>query len=320
MQRLSVPEGGAAVETRPHVLPWLALVAVYLLWGSTYLAIRIAVASIPPLLMAGARFMLAGAILYPVAVRRSGQRPSARQLGGAAVVGVVLLAMGNGAVTWAEQFVESGLAALLVATVPMWMVVFDWLGPAASRPGGRVIGGLGVGLVGVWWIAQPDGSAAGSLWPIVVVLLGSLAWAFGSVRSRTVGQPHDPLVATGIQMIAGGAALLLVAVVSGELGRLQLQTVTPSSVAAYGWLVVGGSLLGFTSYVYALRTLPTATVATYAFVNPVVAVALGWVVLGERLSPTTVIGGGLVVGAVALIVSRRRALPAVPAAAQGGRQ
>lgn len=293
----------------PGALPWVALVAVYVLWGSTYLAIRVAVESLPPLLLAGARFTLAGALLYPLAVRRSGMQPSPRQWAAGAVVGVLLLATGNGAVVWAEQAVPSGLAALLVATVPMWMVLFDWVMDREKRPSATIVVGIGVALVGVWMLTQGTETAAFGVWPVMVVLLGSVSWAAGSIWSRTARQARDPLVAAAVQMITGGTVLGVASMASGELARLDLAGATPASFAAFLWLVGGGSLLGFTAYVYALQTLPTPTVATYAFVNPVVAVGLGWLLLGEELDGAGLIGGMLVVASVALIVRRRSKIP-----------
>jgi drug/metabolite transporter (DMT)-like permease len=294
-------------------LSWAALVFVYLVWGSTYLAIRVGVQTLPPLLLAAARYLLAGGVLYPVAVRlgnreiRVSDQPGLRQWAAAAVIGTLLLAIGNGGLSYAEQTVPSGLAALLVATVPMWMV-------GASRLiNGKSVGpmaeiALVVGLIGVAVLARPTG-ASGALTGQVVLLAASASWGVGSVLSGRLALPARPLVGAAMEMLAGGVVLLLAAAARGEFAQLHLDRVSPSSLVALVYLTGPGSLLAVSAYTLALKRLPTSTVATYAYVNPVVAVALGALLLGEAITENTLVGAAVILTAVALtLTARHRAI------------
>jgi drug/metabolite transporter (DMT)-like permease len=301
------PDGPAdAGAGRRRLLAWAALGVVYVVWGSTYLAIRVAVRTVPPLLMAGVRYVVAGAILYPLAARQGGAgavRPGRRQWRACAVVGVLLLLGGNGLVSLAETKLPSSLAALLVATVPLWMVVLERV-----RGGGRltwpVLSGLALGFAGVGLLVKPDRGHHVTAWAVATVLAASCSWALGSLYARQAPLPARPLLATAMQMLAGGGALLVLAAAVGEVGAVDVSKVSAASAWAVGWLVVAGSILAFSAYGYALRHLPTATVATYAYVNPVVAVFLGWLVLGETLPALAAVGAVAVVAAVALLTSR----------------
>jgi drug/metabolite transporter (DMT)-like permease len=283
---------------------------VYVVWGSTYLAIRIGVETIPPLLLAGVRYLVAGAVLFPVAVRLGGpavrvsDRPGRRQWAGTAVVGTLLLAMGNGGVSYAEQTVPSGLAALLLATVPLWMVAVDRLvnGTPVSR---RAAAALGMGLVGVGILSRPGSHGADAV-GVAVVLGAAASWGLGSVLAGRLGLPSRPLLGTAMEMLAGGVVLLVAAVVDGEPADLSVGEVSGRSVGALLYLIGPGSLLALSAYVLALQRLPTSTVATYAYVNPVVAVLLGAVVLDEVVNGRIVVGAAVVVVAVALSLSARR--------------
>jgi drug/metabolite transporter (DMT)-like permease len=307
---------------------WAALLVVYLVWGSTYLAIRVGVRDIPPLAMAGARFLIAGAVLYPIAVRtgdagtRAADRPGLREWLGCAVIGTLLLAFGNGGVTVAEKSLPSGLAAVLVATVPLWMILFA-VPLQGRRVGGRAAAGLLVGLVGVAVLAG-GGSAAGHAVGVIIVLGAAASWGFGSALSGRLRLPRRALVAAAIEMLAGGAVLLIAAAVTGEFARVHAGSVHPTSWIALGWLILFGSILAFTAYGYALARLPLSTVSTYAYVNPVVAVLLGTSLLHEALTVREVLGAGLVVGSVALTLNRASARNApaaeVPAADVPGRE
>jgi len=287
---------------------WAALLVVWVVWGSTFVAIRVGVETIPPLAMAAARYLTAGALLYPLACRRGGprlraaDRPRARQWLGMAVVGTMLLALGNGAACYAEQTLPAGFTALLIATVPFWMVLADRVinGRVISWPGWLA---LGVGALGVAVLARPSGP--GSLLPVLVVLGGSLSWGTGSVLAGRLPAPARPLLGSSMEMLAGGAVLASLAMASGELTRLGPGHISGRSWLALLYLVGPGSLLGMSCYVVALRRLPTAAVSTYAYVNPVVAVGLGALLLGERLMPVTLLGGGLVLASVTLLLSRR---------------
>lgn len=284
-----------------------ALGVVYVVWGSTYLAIRVGVGSFPPFLMAGVRFLVAGAGLYAFAIRRgdtAGDRPGPLQWRATAIVGGALLLGGNGLVSWGEQYLDSGLTALLIASVPLFLALFARLA-GEERLGLRQVVGLGLGFGGVALLVGP--SLAGGLHALgtVAMLAAAASWAAGSLYARRAPLPARPLVTTGMEMLCGGALLVLVGLVSGEAGRLDLGAVQPQAVAALAYLIVFGSLLAFTAYVWLLGNASTSLVGTYAFVNPVVAVVLGWLVLRERVTLTTLVAGAVIVAAVALIVTAR---------------
>ena len=286
-----------------------AFAAVYLLWGSTYVAIRFAIESLPPLLMAGVRFLLAGAALYAFMRLRGQPAPERRHWRNAALIGALLLLGGNGGVTLAERTVPSGVAALLVAMVPLWMVLLDWLRPGGARPTGRVMAGLAVGFVGMIVLVGPSELAgAGKVDPggAALVLCGSLAWSIGSIYSRGAALPRNGFVATGMEMLCGGALLLLAGALRGELAGLDPGAFTGRSLGAFAYLVVFGSLVGFTAYIWLLGVSTPARVSTYAYVNPVVAVLLGWAMAGEELTARVLIAAAVIVAAVAVITTGKR--------------
>jgi drug/metabolite transporter (DMT)-like permease len=298
----------AARAGAPGTSAWAALLVVWVVWGSTFVAIRVGVESIPPLVMASLRYLAAGAILFPVACRGGGQqlraadRPRPAQWLGMAVVGTMLLAFGNGAACFAEQTLPAGLTALLIATVPIWMVVADRaINGRSISPLGWLA--LGIGVVGVSILARPHGH--GSLLPVLIVLGGSLSWGTGSVLAGRLPSPDRPLLGSAMEMLTGGLVLAGLAAATGELGRLGSAGVSGRSWLALLYLIGPGSLLAMTCYVIALRRLPTATVSTYAYVNPVVAVALGWLLLGERLTLVTMLGGAVVLVSVVLLLTSR---------------
>lgn len=299
-----------------------AFAAVYLLWGSTYLAIRFAIESLPPLLMAGVRFLLAGAVLYASMRLRGQPAPERRHWAAAALIGGLLLLGGNGGVTLAERTVPSGVAALLVAMVPLWMVLVDWLRPGGVRPTRRVIAGLAVGFVGMIVLVGPSELAgAGKVDPrgAALVLCGSLAWSIGSIYARGAVLPKNAFVATGMEMMCGGALLLLAGAARGELSGLDPSAFTGRSLAAFAYLVVFGSLVGFTAYIWLLGVSTPARVSTYAYVNPVVAVFLGWALAGEPLTARVLVAAAVIVAAVAVITTGKRpeAQPGALAGAAG---
>jgi drug/metabolite transporter (DMT)-like permease len=283
---------------------WLAFASVYVVWGSTYLAIKFAVETIPPYLMGAGRFVVSGVILYLWARWRGAPRPSRREWRDAAVVGTLLLAGGNGAVGWAEQRVPSGVTALLVASVPMWMVLIDWARPHGRRPTLVVSFGLLIGLLGVGVLAAPGFSergADGMAFGAVVLILGSISWAAGSIYSRQGARPASAEMSTALQMIAGSGALLIIALLGGELSRFELSAVTSRSFMGWAYLVTFGSLVGFTAYSYLLRETTPAKATTYAYVNPVVAVLLGWGFAHEPITMRTVVAAGIILASVAII-------------------
>ncbi|HEY9429628.1 MAG TPA: EamA family transporter [Gemmatimonadaceae bacterium] len=275
--------------------------AVYILWGSTYLAIRIGVGTIPPFIMGAIRFLIAGSVLYLLV--RPRERPTLEQWKSAAIVGVLLLVFGNGAVMWAEQKVPSGIASLLAAVVPLWMVLLDWGRRGGKRPTAMVMAGVVLGLLGLAVLVNPFGSSAAGVDRVgaLVLLGGSLSWAVGSIYSKHAPHHPSPLVGPAMQMLAGGVGLAIISVVSGELAHFRPGTVSTHSMLAVLYLVIFGSLVGYSVYIWLLRVATPSAVSTYAYVNPVVAVFLGWLILSEPLTPRTLVAAAVIVGAVALI-------------------
>ncbi len=293
-----------------------AFAAVYVIWGSTYLAIRFAIETMPPLLMAGVRFLFAGALLYAWSRARGTAAPTGAQWRAAAVVGGLLFVGGNGAVVVAEQWVPSGLVALLVAAVPLWLVILDWIWGAGKAPSRRVALGLVGGFAGVGLLAGSPGVGAESRLELVgagLVMAGSLAWAAGSLYSRYAATPPRPRMWVAMQMLAGGAFLLPLAAVSGEIGAFDLAAVSRRSVLALLYLVVFGALVAFTAYIWLLSASTPERVGTYAYVNPAVALFLGWALADEPLTPRSILAAIVIVGAVVVITTARQ-VPAPPAA------
>lgn len=281
----------------------LGFATVYLVWGSTYLAIRYAIGSIPPFLMAGARFLVAGACLALWAALRGAPLPTRREWRAAGIAGGLMLVCGNGAVVWAEQKVPSGITSLLVALVPAWTVVAEWLLPRGRTPGRLTLLGLLLGLGGTALLATRGALTGGTIsWPAMVLILGSLSWALGSIYlHRGPPQPASSAMAAGMQMLCGGAALILLFALTPGAGSFRLAEVTSRSLLSVGYLVVFGSLVTYSAYVWLLKVSTPARVSTYAFVNPVVALALGWGVAGEALDLQDAWAALLIVGAVAII-------------------
>lgn len=286
-----------------------AFAAVYVIWGSTYLAIRFAIETIPPFTMAGVRFVVAGGALYLWSRALLGRpKPTAAEWRTTAVVGVCLLLVGNGAVVWAEQWVPSGLVALLVATVPFWMVLLDWLWASGERPGPWLVGGLLWGLVGVGLLASAEG-LADSLQDLVgggVVLLGAGGWAVGSIYSRRAAMPSSPRLSTAMQMLVGGLLLLAAGAGAGEWGGLDVGGVSLKSALALLYLIVFGAIVGYTAYIWLLQHTTAARASTYAYVNPVVALFLGWALADEPVTLRTLVAAAMILSAVMLITVRGR--------------
>ena len=305
-------ETGAA--RRASLVAWICLLIVWVVWGSTYLAIRVGVETMPPLLMAAARNLVAGLVMFPLALRsrRAGvraagtagsYRPTRAEWAGCAIVGILLL-VANGVVGVGEKTVPSGLAALLVATVPLWLLGID-AGLNHARLGLAPLAGLALGLAGVALLSGLGGGAHGtSVVGVVTILAAAAAWALGTIMAGRVALPSRPALASGMQLLCGGAALLILGAAAGEFSALRLAEVSAQSWLALAYLIVVGSIVAFSAYGIAVRTLPTATVATYAYVNPVIAVLLGALILNERLTPAMIGGGVLIVGAVVLVVRR----------------
>ncbi len=302
-----------------------AFAAIYLIWGSTYLGIRFAIETIPPFLLGGIRFLVAGAILLAWTRFRSSERPQAIHWRNTAIVGAGLILGGNGAVLWAEQFVPSGTTALLVAILPFWMVLLDWIRPKGTRPSLGVSIGLIVGIIGIVVLVGPStihpsaasNAAASSgngvaLKGALALMGGSLSWALGSIFSKHATLPKSALLATAMEMFTGGAMLLALAFIVGETRHFDPAQVSARSMGGFIYLTTVGSLVGFTAYIWLLSVQPPSRVATYAYVNPVVAVFLGWALAGEALSLRTAIAAAIIIGAVVLITTARSSPPPPP--------
>lgn len=287
----------------------IAFAAVYLIWGSTYFAILLAIRSIPPFLMAGSRYLIAGVILYAASRVTGAKRAALITWRSAAIIGTCLLLGGNGGVTVSEQFVPTGLAAVIVATVPIFMVLFSWLSGSAPRPTLPVFLGLAGGFVGVGILMAPALNFSGNenhrtLIGILILLCGSFIWSAGSIYSRHARNPESAFLGAGQQMICGGVALLLAALVTRE--RIDLHAVTAQSVWAWIYLVFIGAIIGFTAYIFLLRHCEPAKVATYAYVNPIVAIFLGIAFAGEHLNWPIGVGAAVIIGSVAIVIATQQ--------------
>jgi drug/metabolite transporter (DMT)-like permease len=292
----------------------IAFAAVYVIWGSTYLTIHIASETIPALLMSGARFVFAGLLLLAF-THRPGQpreRLTLVHWRSALIIGGCLLLVGNGGVAWGEQYLPSGFVALIIATVPLWMALF------APAFGGRWINwmsatGIALGLVGIVLLVRPGGDGAGH-WQTLVVLLAPILWALGSLYARGAPAPRQPLTAVAMEMIAGGVLLTIAGIADGELPHLHLGEMSFVSVAAFVYLVLIGAMVGYVAYIWLLHHVSVTATSTYAFVNPVVAVILGAVVLGEQVTFFTLLAATCIVGAVVLLLigQSRKTTASVP--------
>jgi drug/metabolite transporter (DMT)-like permease len=294
----------------PYV--WIALPIVYVLWGSTYLGIHFVVQTMPPLISGGVRFLCAAVVLGVVLVIRSGPgvlRVPWPRLGIAAVVGLLLLTGGNGMVSVAELHISTGLAALLVASVPLWLVLFRWL--TGDRPAAATLAGVLVGFGGLALLTLTKGGGSGNAFGVAVILFAALSWSIGSFLSSRLPMPENPFTASVYEMAAGGLALLALGLANGE--TFDVDKISRTSWLALAYLIVFGSLVAFTSYVWLLGNAPISLVGTYAYVNPTVAVLLGVVFAGETASWTILLGGLIIIAGVGMVVSterRRRPAPA----------
>ncbi|MDQ3937696.1 MAG: EamA family transporter [Chloroflexota bacterium] len=297
---MSVQTGDRA----PGWLIWLALLIVYVVWGSTYLAIKLVVETMPPLLSASARFLVAGLVVYGVLVARRGPgviRLTRAELLGAGFVGLALLLGGNGLVMLGERHVPSGLAALIIAVVPLWVMVLR-LAFSESVRRGTLLGVL-VGFAGVGVLVLPRGMSGDvALGGMLMLVLAGASWAIGSYYSRRLSLPGDPLVSTSAQLILGGLGLAAAGLVSGELGLVRFERFSAESVISLVYLVLFGSILAYTAYTWLLQATTVSKVSTYAYVNPVVAILLGWLVLREQITLSIIVGGAMIVVAVGVVI------------------
>jgi drug/metabolite transporter (DMT)-like permease len=293
---------------------WLiigAFAIVYLVWGSTYLAIRISLQSFPPFVLVGLRFVTAGLLMLSITRRQHPGRITARQWINATLVGTALLTAGNGMVCWAEQFVASGVVALLVATVPLWFMLLDWLVFRGPRPTVAIVSGIALGLLGIGVLLEPSSfrSAPVHAGAAMALVFGCIAWAGGSLFAKRIDLPKSPFVATGMEMVGGGAVALLVATLMGEWSRFAPAELTWPAIGAFGYLFVFGSMIAMTAYVWLLHQVSPTAISTYAFVNPVVAVTLG-ALFGETFSTRTAVAMSIIVlGVMVITLAPRRAKP-----------
>lgn len=302
--------GGEAPGPRQRMVVALAFAAIYLIWGSTYLGIRVAVWSIPPFLMAGSRNFLAGTILFTLLRARGVAAPTAAEWRHGAIAGLLMLAVGNGLVTWAEQTVPSNFAALLVAAVPLYTALLDWARPGGRRPARTVLVGITVGFAGMLLLVLPEQGAfavprgAG----VIAVLISAFGWSVGTLRARYGRRHAHTLMASAQMMLAGGSALLLIALARGEVARLSWAAVRWQSALAFAYLTLIGSLVAFSAFGWLVARTSPALISTTAYVNPVVAVILGWLLLGERLSARALGGATLIIAAVIVMTLGRESL------------
>ena len=288
---------------------WAGMIAIYIVWGSTYLAILFVVETMPPFLAASFRFLIAGAVLYVFMRLRGEKAPLRIEWRSAAIVGLFLLVGGNGMVMWAEQRVASGIAALMIASVPLWMALLDSVRPGGRRPNGWIIVGILAGFGGILVLIGPtqllgmEGEV--DLFGIIVLLLAAFSWALGSLYNRGAKLPDSALLGTGMQMLIGSLGLLLLGTVTGEWVQLDLSAVSTRSWLGFAYLVVFGSWVGFASYIWLLRHAPTMLVATYAYVNPMVAILLGSLLAGEELTTRILLAALFILGSVVVITLKQ---------------
>ncbi len=289
-----------------------AFASVYIFWGSTYLAIKFAIETLPPFLMAGMRFTIAGVILYVVArFMKDYETPTKAHWKTSFIVGTLLLLFGNGGVVFAEKYISSSLAALLVATEPFWIVLLSWLWLKKDRPNLKVVAGIVLGFFGVWMLISGNAETAatsGSMqfYAAIAIIGAAMSWAIGSIYGLRSPVPKSSILTAGMQMFAGGIVLLFVSLISGEMFRFNVAQVSAHSIYGLIYLIIFGSLVGYTAYSWLLKNAQPAMVSTYAYVNPVIAVFLGWMIAGESFTAQMLVGAGIIVGSVALITSNKK--------------
>jgi drug/metabolite transporter (DMT)-like permease len=288
-----------------------AFAAVYLIWGSTYLAIRYAIETMPPLLMASARFLIAGTILYAwTRAHSSSARPVLKNWRRAFILGALMIMGGNGCVVLSEQWVPSGFAAILIATVPLWVALLSWMRPGGRRPSGQVAAGIVLGFAGVTMLiglGNLQGAGVMDSRGVALLLFSAVSWAVGSLYSQNLHLSHSPLEASAMQMLGGGTCLAIAGLIHGEAPLVHPASFSMQSILALAYLAILGSLVGFTAYSWLLKATTPSRAATYAYVNPAVAVVLGWAIAGEPLTPRMVVSMGIIVAAVIVITTARPA-------------
>ena len=295
-----VPDRPLVHAPRSEIL--LAFAAVYVIWGSTYLAIRFAIETLPPFLMVGSRFLVAGLAMYLWLRARGAEAPQAVHWKSAAIKGLLMPVLGTGVVVWAEEKVPSGVASLLVAIEPLWIVLLLWWRPGGARPNTWVIGGLLLGLAGLYLLVDPGGGTRqGNLFIEAVLLFAALSWAIGSLYSKRAPEPEVKFLGTGMEMIAAGVILIAGGLITGEANHFSIAAISAKSWLSLIYLILFGSIIAYTAYLWLLSTVSPTLVSTYAFVNPVVAVFLGWAFAREPLNARMIVAAAIIVSAVALI-------------------
>ncbi|GAB4570659.1 MAG: drug/metabolite exporter YedA [Anaerolineales bacterium] len=289
---------------------WIALITLYIVWGSTYFGIKVAIETIPPFFHAGIRFLVSGLIILAWQKAAKQEMPTRKQWVSTAIIGTLLLLGGNGLVSWAEQFIPSGIAALIIATVPLWLVIMEALRPGGIKPTWQAIVGLLVGFVGIFILAGPaeiSGSQSNlNSFGVAALLAATVLWAFGSIYSKTADLPKASMVTTGAEMLMGSIGLFAVSLLTGELNGWDPAGISNRSILGVLYLIFIGSIVGFGSYIWLLQNAPISLVATYAYVNPIVAVILGYLLGNEALEPRTWIAAAIIIGAVIFINSRNK--------------
>ena len=285
-----------------------AFAAIYIIWGSTYLGIKYALEDIPPFMIGATRFLVAGVLLYAWARIRTGVKPETKHWWHALILGVFLLGVGNGCVLWAQQRIASGIAALVVAIVPLLVVLIEWLRPGGRRPSGAALIGVIIGLAGIALLIGPSAfMGAQDVDPMsaIVLLMGSISWSAATVFGKRASVPPAPLLASAMQLLGGSVGLIVASVVTGELGQVQPAEISLKAFLAVAYLIVFGSIVAFSAYSWLLRVASPAKISTYAYVNPVVAMLLGWAFADERMSARVLIAAAVVLAGVVLITRRR---------------
>lgn len=290
----------------PRIYIILAFAAVYLIWGSTYLAIRFSIQSFPPFLMSGIRYFVAGSIMYLIARFSGVSAPSREHWRSAVIIGALLLLMGNGLIAWAEEKVPSGMTALMVATVPLWFVLLYWLFFNGPKPTLRIIAGLVLGFGGIFILIGPDQLTGDGHLPFIrlaAIVIATIGWTFGSLYAKGAKLPSSPVLVTGMQMFCGGVFMIVAGSLKGEWTDFHPTQVSSISTIGLVYLIIFGSMIGFSAYSWLVRVAPPSKVSTYAYVNPVIAVFLGWALGGEKLQWYALVGAAAIVVSVIVITS-----------------
>ncbi|MEO8395566.1 MAG: EamA family transporter [Chloroflexota bacterium] len=293
-----------------------AFAIVYTVWGSSYLGIHFAIQTLPPFLMTAMRFLVSGGLLIGWAKLRGAAWPTLRQWRSSAIIGGLLFVVNNGGIVWAEGHgIPSGVAAVLIATLPMWMVMLTWLKPGGTYPGSMVIAGMVIGFIGIIVLVNPDQTPL-SLVGVIVVLVAAFAWAYGALYAKTANVPESPTFSTGAQLVCGGAFQLVLSILTGELPNFNAAQVSTVSWVAMIYLGIVSSIIAYSAFVWLMKVSTPARVSTYAYVNPVIAVLLGWQLAGEHITPQTVIATVIIIVAVVMIkVGNGKRLPSLRRAA-----